>query len=152
MSPAGYILKNVFSFFQMPISSMGVCLSFCYNDLANVLSTQCGICQWLIFFRPPIAPSRNSHGHIFRQDRFDLTPGNSQEMASPPVMHHPASSRDHIYRRGRLTIEQRGDTGTTTATSKSTASGTSLTLTSSASLMSSQTDDSEDESKRRVSW
>ena len=55
-----------------------------------------------------------------------------------------------MYRRGRLSAEQRGDTGTTTATSKSTASGTSLTLTSSASLMSSQTDDSEDDSKRKV--
>jgi len=95
-------------------------------------------------------PSRQSHGHIFRQDRFDLTPGNSQEMPSPPVTHRPASSKDHVYRRGRLTIEQRGDTGTTTATSKSTASGTSLTLTSSASLMSSQTDDSDNESRRKV--
>ena len=97
---------------------------------------------------PPIAPGRHSHGHIFRQDRFDITPGNSQDFPSPPVLHRPATSRDLVYRRGRLTIEQRGDPG---ATSKSTASGTSLTLTSSASLMSSQTDDSEDESKRRVS-
>jgi len=98
-----------------------------------------------------MAPGRHSHGHIFRQDRFDLTPGNSQDMPSPPVMQRFAASKDLAYRRGRLTIEQRGDTATTTATSKSTTSGNSLTLTSSASLMSSQTDDSEDESKRRVS-
>jgi len=97
-----------------------------------------------------MAPGRHSHGHIFRQDRFDLTPGNSQDMPSP-VMQRPATTKDPVYRRGRLTIEQRGDTATTTATSKSTTSGNSLTLTSSASLMSSQTDDSEDESKRRVS-
>jgi len=109
---------------------------------------------WLINFNFGLCRTHMTPNQQFgRQDRFDVTPNSSQDHPSPPVapsIRSVQSDGNSVeFRRRRLSREQRNEMGTI-GTSKSTASTASFTLTSSASVLSSQTDDSEDEIKRRV--